>query len=60
MTAVYGSVLPGLGPKTADVPGAISFVIGPPVQLDAYQEYLSTVEDGAVLRRLYPRDYWVD
>lgn len=60
MPEVYGMVLPGYGPKSADVPGAVYFVIGPESQLDKYQEYLHAVEGpDAVLYRLYPRDFWV-
>ena len=60
MPEVYGMVLPGYGPKSADVPGAVYFVIGPESQLDKYQEYLTAVEGpDAVLYRLYPRDFWV-
>ncbi len=60
MPEVYGTVLPGYGPKSADVPGAVYFVIGPEAQLDKYQEYLTSAEGpDAVLYRLYPRDFWV-
>jgi len=54
---VYGQVMPGLGPAVAD---GIYFVIGPPRQLDAYQDYLhAAVGKTATLHRLYPRDFWI-
>ena len=59
MIPVYGTVLPGLGPKAAEVPGAVYFVIGPEKQFDLYEEYLKTIEGpGVRLYRLYPRDFW--
>jgi Zn-dependent M16 (insulinase) family peptidase len=61
MPGVYARVLPGLGTPAKDVPGAVNFVIGPEKQLDAYQQYLQTVEaPGTRLFRLYPRDFWVE
>ena len=60
MLPVYGTVLPGLGPKAADVPGAVNFVIGPAKQFDLYEEYLKSVEGPAArLYRLFPRDFWM-
>jgi hypothetical protein len=60
MLSVYGRVLPGLGPKSADVRDGVFYVIGPEKQLDAYESYLKTAEspDSKVFR-LYPRDYWL-
>ena len=62
MSAVYGSIMPGYpgGPAPASLKDGVFFVIGPDAQLDAYQQYLQTaVGQGAVVDRLYPRDYWV-
>jgi Zn-dependent M16 (insulinase) family peptidase len=57
---VYGRVLPGYGPASAGVDGAIYFVIGPENQLRLYEDYLRSAEGpGAVLHRLYGRDFWV-
>ncbi|MCA1620950.1 MAG: hypothetical protein LC795_16910 [Acidobacteria bacterium] len=60
MNTVYGRILPGLGAKAASVEGGVFYVIGPDKQLDAYEQYLKTVEGpGARLHRIYPRDYWI-
>ncbi|MBA3242050.1 MAG: hypothetical protein H0T60_12555 [Acidobacteria bacterium] len=60
MGPVYARILPGYGVKAADVAGGIYYVIGPEKQLNAYEEYLKTVEGpGARLYRIYPRDYWM-
>ncbi len=60
MNAAYGTVLPGLGAKTATIPDAVFFVIGPEKQFTAWEEYLKTVEGAdAKLYRLYPRDFWM-
>lgn len=56
--AVYGRFLPGYNVKAADVPGGIYFVIGPDKQLDAWSEYVRA-SDGAVLYKLYGRDFWM-
>ena len=60
MERVYGKVLPGYGPRSAEVQDAVFFVIGPNAQLDAWARYIEKAEgkDG-VLYRLYPRDFWV-
>jgi hypothetical protein len=56
MPRVYGAVMPGLGPPAAD---GVYFVIGPPKQLAAYEDYLrAAVGKAARLYRLYPRDFW--
>jgi hypothetical protein len=60
MEDVYGRVLPGYGPASATVDGAVYLVIGPESQLRLWEEYLRAVEgEGAVLHRLYPRDFWI-
>ncbi|MET0647447.1 MAG: hypothetical protein ABW208_12585 [Pyrinomonadaceae bacterium] len=60
MNTVYARILPGFGVKAADVEGGIFYVIGPDKQLNAYEQYLKTVEGpGARLVRIYPRDYWI-
>ncbi|NOZ08419.1 MAG: hypothetical protein GXO91_06030 [FCB group bacterium] len=59
MPEVYGRVLPGLGPKGSAVKGALYFVIGPETQLDPYETYLKSIDEKAVLYRVYPRDYWI-
>ncbi len=60
VTRVYGQLLPGLGPKSAEVPNAQYFVIGPEKQLGSYEKYLRAVDDpNAVLYRIYPRDFWI-
>ena len=59
-SVVDAKVLPGMGTKAKDVPGAVYFVIGPEKQLAAWEEYLKR-EDSAEARvwRLYPRDFWL-
>ena len=62
MEDVYGTVLPGYGPTTAEAVEkyeANSFVIGPSKQLDSWEGYLESVEPGAQLQRIYPRDFWL-
>jgi Zn-dependent M16 (insulinase) family peptidase len=60
MEAVYGQVLPGYGPPSHTVPGAIFFAIGPENQLRLYEEYLRTAEGPSTqLHRLHARDYWI-
>ncbi|MFL6336795.1 MAG: M16 family metallopeptidase [Pyrinomonadaceae bacterium] len=60
MNVVYARILPGLGAKASDVQGGVFYVIGPDKQLNAYEEYLKTVEGpDARLFRIYPRDYWI-
>ena len=61
MPKVYARVLPGMGIKAQEVPGAVNFVIGPEKQLDAYEQYLVQAEGpGTRLLRLYPRDFWLE
>lgn len=59
MESTYGEVLPGYGPKSADVSGAIYFIIGPEAQFKLYEDYLHGVEGNVTLYRLYPRDFWL-
>lgn len=60
MMRVYGQVLPGLDPKSADVEGGNFLMIGPEMQFEEFEQYLQTVEDpNAKLYRIYPRDFWV-
>ena len=62
MEDVYGTVLPGYGPSTAESAAKYhgnSFVIGPSKQLESWQNYLESVEPGATLQRIYPRDFWI-
>jgi len=60
MTSVYARVLPGLGVKARDVRGGVFYVIGPEKQINAYEQYLKSVEGADVhLARIYPRDYWM-
>lgn len=60
MGNVYARVLPGYGVKASEVKDGVFFVIGPEKQLNAYENYLKTVEGGeARLNRLYPRDFWM-
>jgi hypothetical protein len=59
MFDTYGEVLPGLGPKGENVPGAVYFIIGPESQFQSYEEYIDGVEGDVTIQRLYPRDYWL-
>lgn len=59
MENVYGRVLPGYGPVGKSVPDAIYFSIGPEKQMQSWEQYLQSVESGARLFRLYPRDFWI-
>jgi len=60
MEYVYGQIMPGFGPASADVEGGVFFVIGPGEQLEVYEEYLRSNESpDATLHRLYPRDFWI-
>lgn len=61
MADVYGRIMPGYGPASADVEGGVFFVIGPADQLDGYESYLQSVEGPDVrLYRLFPRDFWLE
>jgi hypothetical protein len=58
---VNGRVLPGYNVKMKDVPGGVSFVIGPDRQLDAWDAYLRSAEGAETkLYKLYPRDFWME
>jgi len=59
MEATYGEVLPGYGPKAADVPEAVYFVIGPEKQFRSFEEYLQGAGEAGPVYRLYPRDFWL-
>lgn len=62
MEDVYGTVLPGYGPTTAEAArdyDTNSFVIGPTHQLESWEAYLENVEPGVSLQRIYPRDFWL-
>jgi hypothetical protein len=61
MLVVYGTVLPGLASaswKSRSSNGASYFVIGPEKQMQSWEAYLRSVERGASLARIYPRDFW--
>ena len=61
MPTVYATILPGMGERVDDVAGGVYFVIGPEKQLEAYEQYLKSVEGpGTTLFRLYPRDFWLE
>jgi Zn-dependent M16 (insulinase) family peptidase len=61
MKPVYATALPGLGGSVRNVKGGSFFVIGNEKQLEAWEQYLKTVE-GPDTRvwRLYPRDFWME
>lgn len=61
MLGVYARVLAGLGSSVTKGRDPVFFVIGNDKQLDAWQQYLRSVE-GATTRvwKLYPRDYWME
>ncbi|MGB5107427.1 MAG: hypothetical protein WBP42_12030 [Candidatus Zixiibacteriota bacterium] len=62
MEPVYGLLLPDYGPTAQEAvtkSNAVNFVIGPEKQFESYERYLQSVEPGAKLIRLYPRDYWM-
>ncbi len=62
MEAVYGLLLPDYGPSGAEAvakANAVNFAVGPEKQFESYERYLSAVEPGAKLYRLYPRDFWL-
>ncbi len=59
MEYTYGQVLPGYGPKKADVADAVYFIVGPEKQFKSYEQYLRSTEGDATVYRLYPRDFWL-
>lgn len=62
MEDIYGTVLPGYGPSSAEsvaMHNANYFVIGPESQLSSWQQYLGSVDAGAQIHRIYPRDFWL-
>jgi Zn-dependent M16 (insulinase) family peptidase len=59
MLSQYGRVVPGLGVRGEDVPGAVYMVIGDEKQMKLYEEYLkSVVGPDTKLHRIYGRDFW--
>ncbi|MFA6958657.1 MAG: hypothetical protein WC538_22540 [Thermoanaerobaculia bacterium] len=60
MKGVYARVLPGLGASVTKSPDPSFFVIGNDKQIDAWQQYLQSVEGpGSRVWKLYPRDFWM-
>ncbi len=59
MPKIYGEVLPGLESAEAQNKNRLFFMIGPETQLQPYETYLKSVDEKAVMYRVYPRDYWI-
>ncbi len=58
IVAACARVLPGLG--SAPPPeGACYVVIGPESQMVSYETYLRSIDTGARLHRVHPRDFWI-
>jgi Zn-dependent M16 (insulinase) family peptidase len=58
--AMTGRVLPGVGPKRADVEGALWFTIAPEPMLARWESYLSEHDaKDARVARIYGRDFWM-
>jgi len=55
-----GRALPGIGPKSSDVPGGVFLVIAPEPLIADWETWVEEHE-GADERvyRIYPRDFWV-
>lgn len=61
MVGVYARVLPGLGGSVRGVEEGSFFVIGNQMQLAAWETYLKKAEGPeTTVRRLYPRDFWME
>jgi Zn-dependent M16 (insulinase) family peptidase len=61
MLRQYGKVIPDLGVKAGQVPGAVHLSIGDEKQLSAYENYLKSVESpDSRIYRLYARDFWIN
>lgn len=62
MESVYGELLPDYGATGAESvakSNAVNFIVGPEKQFELYERYLKSVEPGAKIYRLYPRDFWL-
>jgi Zn-dependent M16 (insulinase) family peptidase len=60
IAAMTGRVLPGVGPKRADVADALWFTIAPEPMLARWEGYLSDHDaPGARVARVYGRDFWI-
>ncbi len=57
---VVGPLIPGYGLAAGEAWGSVNLMIGPTEQVDAYEAYLGSLEPGARLVRLYPRDFWIE
>jgi Zn-dependent M16 (insulinase) family peptidase len=55
---VYGTVLIGLGPTSAETGGSY-FLIGPDEQFVNLENYIAEVEEPRTVYRIYPRDFWI-
>jgi hypothetical protein len=61
MLPQYGKVIPGLGVRAADLPGATKLAIGDEKQLTLYEDYLKSVEGpDTKLYRIWARDFWIN
>jgi hypothetical protein len=60
IAVMTGRVLPGIGPKSADVEDGVFFVIAPEPMLAKWEKYVKEHE-GADQRvvRIYGRDFWI-
>jgi hypothetical protein len=59
MLPQYARVVPGLGVRGEDVPGAVYMVIGDEKQMKLYEDYLKSVAGkDTKLYRIYGRDFW--
>lgn len=60
IAAMTGRVMPGVGPKRADVAEALWFTIAPEPMLARWESYLAEHDaPGAKVARIYGRDFWI-
>jgi hypothetical protein len=62
LVPVFGALLPTLPAPPVPTPGLVHFVVGPEVQLAAYERELAAARPSGAgataFTRLYPRDFW--
>lgn len=61
MLPQYGKVIPGLGVRASEVPGACRLAIGDEKQLSSYEDYLKGFEGPTTeVARYWARDFWIN
>jgi Zn-dependent M16 (insulinase) family peptidase len=56
---VYGKALAGYGPPLQQSVNPLFFLIGPEVQFQSMENYITSTEGYHTILRLFPRDFWL-